>query len=119
MPTPALTVRRLAEMMRHYAATAFDVSLRYSGDTDAVLLGKLTMLDVIADGQWTSGEMASGEEVDLKAASSELARAWSYLKDRVEDPPVEIIFEHGTAPAGLPVLRAKSLRRVSRIGSHV
>ncbi len=83
--TLALTIHGLAARMRDYAAGAFDPALRYSGETDATLFGKLTVLDGICDSVW-SADMTAAEESDLRSAKAELDRAWNHLAPRMEVP---------------------------------
>lgn len=85
MNPPVLHLNRLLEMMRDYSASAHDSTLRNHGETDAVLLGKITLLDVIADSVWTGEiKLTSPEALALAEAAAQLGRAWNHLKDLTE-----------------------------------
>ena len=84
MTTPVLDVRELARLMRHHSARAdrgADAGCR-DEEEDAVLLGKLIMLDELAERMW-SGEMSSAETAGLQAAAHELGRAVEVLTGRI------------------------------------
>jgi len=81
MTTPVLDVRELARLMREHAARVHDETSRPHGAADAMLLGKLTMLDALAERMW--GEDLSGAETaELQAAANELGRAVENLTGR-------------------------------------
>ena len=84
MTTPVLDVRELARLMRHHSARArhgAEPSCR-DDEEDAVLLGKLVMLDDLACRMWSEG-MTATETVDLRAAENELGRAVEILTGRI------------------------------------
>ncbi|MCW1926535.1 hypothetical protein OKA05_28545 [Luteolibacter arcticus] len=83
MTTPVLDVSGLARLMREKSATAYDVAGRGREVPDAVLLGKLTVLDQLAERMWLWNEMRPAEAIELRAASNELGRAFGYLKERI------------------------------------
>lgn len=81
MTTPVLDVRELARLMHEQAARALVDTSRPAGVADAVLLGKLAMLDALAERVW--GEDLSGTETaSLQAAANELGRAVEALAGR-------------------------------------
>lgn len=51
-PSIALSIADLASLMIDAAARAKVPELRYHGETDAVLLGKMSQLEAIASGVW-------------------------------------------------------------------
>ena len=83
MTTPVLDVRELARLMREQAASVRDENAsRVADAADAVLLGKLAMLDALAARMW-SVEMTATETADLQAAANEVGRAMEVLAGRL------------------------------------
>lgn len=83
MTTPVLDVRELARLMNEHAANVHDENApRVDGAGDAVLLGKLAMLDALAARMW-SADMTSTETADLQAAANELGRAMEVMAGRL------------------------------------
>jgi hypothetical protein len=86
--TPALTILELVRKMRDYSRAAFNEALRCHGETDAVLLGKLTAFDVIADSvSLHDPDMTERERRELQAARHEVGRAFDHLTVRVTATP--------------------------------
>lgn len=86
MNTPALTIAGLARLMHRTAETAYDEDLRATGETDAVVLGKLSMLDAICDPLWVSDheqKMTAAEEAVLGEARDTLGLAYDHLTERI------------------------------------
>ena len=79
--TPVLDVGGLGRGVRVQAARARDAASRPAGETDAVLLGKLAMLDALAARLW-SEELSGTETAELQAAANELGRAVEFLTER-------------------------------------
>ncbi|MCW1915971.1 hypothetical protein OJ996_20455 [Luteolibacter sp. GHJ8] len=79
--TTALTIPDLSRLIRDTTARAWEpVAHRLSGETDDVLLGKLTMLDVIGDMLFTSDRtLDPAEEREFQAAKDALGRGWDHL----------------------------------------
>lgn len=84
MTTPVLDVRGLARLMRHYCGRVERGSTRScrDGEEDAVLLGKLILLDELA---WRVDceEMSAADTMDLRAATHEVGRAVEVLTARI------------------------------------
>ena len=84
MTTPVLDARELARLMRHHSARAHhgaEASCR-DDEEDAVLLGKLLLLDDLA-WRMESKEMSATETTELRAATNELGRAVETLTARI------------------------------------
>jgi len=84
MTTPVLDVRELVRLIRHHSARAdrgAEAGCR-DEEEDAVLLGRLLMLDELA---WRlrGEEMGGSETTDLQAAAHELGRAVEVLTGRL------------------------------------
>ena len=79
MNRSALSIKKLAEMMRDAAARTFDPTLRYTYETDAVLYGKVVQLDSIAESLYTAGDLTEEAEHLLMTAARELDRAFKHL----------------------------------------
>lgn len=82
MTTPVLYVRDLARLMREHAARVDDPASRADDETDAVLLGKLAMLDALAGRMWCE-KLGGNETTALQAAANELGRAVEILTKRI------------------------------------
>jgi len=84
MTTPVLDVRGLARLMRHYSARVDRGGKQPCNDAeeDAVLLGKLILLDELA---WRVDceEMSATDTMDLRAATHEVGRAVEVLTKRI------------------------------------
>ncbi|RYD38436.1 MAG: hypothetical protein EOP87_01575 [Verrucomicrobiaceae bacterium] len=84
MTTPVLDVRGLTRLMRHHSARADRGGKQSCRDEeeDAVLLGKLILLDDLG---WRvdSEEMSATETMELRAATNELGRAVETLTARI------------------------------------
>lgn len=81
--TSALSLPNLIEQMRDAAARTFDPGLRYHNEPDAVLYGKVTLLDSLAEPHYTSSDLTEEEERALMSASRELGRAFDHLASSV------------------------------------
>lgn len=79
-----LTVLNLAERMADAAARAEDPELRFENETDAVLFGKLTLLDSLAESVWMHDQaLTPEEERAMQRAQKALSAAWDRLADVV------------------------------------
>lgn len=83
MSTQVLQLHNLAELMSEMAARAIDPSLRSEHETDAVMYGKLIVLDGIAESVWMGETLPEEEETLLYFAQERLDRAWTRLEDLV------------------------------------
>ena len=80
MQTPVLSLKNLIDLMRDAAARTMDLNLRYHNETDAVLYGKVTQIDILAEGVWSNDTaLAPDERHALTSAQQELTRAWEHL----------------------------------------
>ncbi|MEK7951647.1 hypothetical protein [Luteolibacter soli] len=84
MTTAVLDVRELAQLMVRYSGRASRGAAAGCRDEeeDAVLLGKLLLLDDLAWRVW-SEEMSATEMAELRAAANELGRAVEVLTGRI------------------------------------
>jgi hypothetical protein len=81
MITIALNVTELAALLNRYASRAYDENLRNTDETDAVLLGELTMLEAIAERLClTDREPSEREEEALRSARDHAGRAIDHLQ---------------------------------------
>lgn len=83
-PTAALTVPCLAQMITEVAERALDPEKRMHQESDAVMYGKLTLLDSISTMVCTGGAVLTYEEEKLlNAAQKRLDAAWNAMADAV------------------------------------
>lgn len=83
MNASALSIPRLVEMMKDAARRTFDLNLRYHHESDAVLYGKITQLDVIAEAHYCSNDLSEEDDKSLSLAGEEIQRAFTYLANRL------------------------------------
>lgn len=81
METPALTVTQLASLINRTASSAYDHDLRATGETDAHIIGRLHMLETIAD-RLALGDIdpTDSEDEALRSALGHLDRALGHLQ---------------------------------------
>jgi len=75
----AVSLPNLIEHMRDVAARTLDPGLRYHNEPDAVLYGKVVMLETLAEPHYTSSDLTEDEKQALMSASKALGRAYDHL----------------------------------------
>ncbi|WAC18862.1 hypothetical protein OVA24_16650 [Luteolibacter sp. SL250] len=79
MNTPVLTAPELADLMSRISHRAYNPHLRATGDTDAIILGQLAVLDIIADR--TCGiDLPEREAEQIRSAQEQAGRAIGHLR---------------------------------------
>lgn len=86
MTIQALSITRLIEMMSDATKRTFDPSLRYWRESDTVLYGKVSQLDVIAEDLLLTAQLSEAEDAALCRASAELHSAFYHLADSADLP---------------------------------
>jgi hypothetical protein len=79
MTTPVLTATELAALMSRISHRAYNPHLRNTGDTDAVILGQLDVLDTLAD-RASDIDLPEREAEELRSAQEQVGRAIGHLR---------------------------------------